>query len=121
MRSPLLSSPPSPPTEDGKPEGPRVGWPHAQAESIRLSSGKMLVRPSSYDLRELYYSDIKKFGRDIAQANYRIRVQQLRRRCRARRQGERALGVPKTSDWLHFDIEIERIDARLQDTRLSIE
>jgi hypothetical protein len=101
-------------TEDGKPEGPRVGWPDAQRDSIRLSSGMMLVRPSPYDLRELFEIDNKESGRDIAIANYRIRVQQLRRRRGERRQHERTLGMPQTSNWLPLDIEIESIDVMLE-------
>ena len=100
-------------TEDGKLEGPRVGWPDAQADSIRLPSGITLVRPSPYDLRELFEIDIWEKGRDIAVANSRTRIQQLRRRRQERRRHERALGIPQTSDWLALDVEIERIDLAL--------
>lgn len=104
-------------TEDGKPEGPSVGWPDAQADSIRLASGMTLVRPSPHDLRELFEIDSREKGRDIAIANYRICVQQLRRRRRERRQCERALGMRQTSDWLPLDLEIESIDTMLEPTQ----
>ena len=100
-------------TEDGKLEGPRVGWPDAKADSIRLASGMILVRPSPYDLRELFEIDSAEKGHAIAATNYRIRIQQLRQRRQERRKHERTLGIPQTSDWLPLDIEIESIDATL--------
>ncbi len=100
--------------EHGELCGPRVGWPAALSDSIELSTGSVLIRPSPRDLHELLEVDLIEVGRERAAVSYRNRIRQLRDRIRAKRQWESEARMPRTSDWAPLDLEIDSIDARLQ-------
>ena len=99
--------------EDGSPFGPMVGWPETGVRLIRISSAQWLVRPSPFDLRELFGEETASLGEDAAATNYRVRVSQLRARLRQRREAYQSVGLPTSYDWLPLDVELEKVEAAL--------
>lgn len=100
--------------KQGEECGHRVGWPADLSGRIALKTGFVLVRPSPYDLRELFEQDTLEKSRATAVINYRQRVRQLRNRLCLKRHWESDVGMPRTSDWEPLDIEIEAIDEILR-------
>jgi hypothetical protein len=97
----------------GNTYGPRVGWPGAEVEAIRLTGGGYLIRPSPSDLRALFYANVAERSRELAAKQYQIRSTQLIRRLRARRAAQRAVCLPGGEAWQVIEIELESIDARI--------
>lgn len=87
-----------------------MGWPDALSDTIQLSNGLLLARPSPRDLRELFDAEVSNRGSDAAVANYSTRIIKLRDRLRERRRLQSDLSMPQTQDWLKLDEEIEAID-----------
>ncbi len=90
--------------------GPTVGWPAAETNCIALDSGVVLMRPSVRDIFELREADhIPKSG-DLAEQEFRSQLRNFRDRMRWQWQIQRDVGLPRTSDWLPLETEIEWID-----------
>lgn len=99
--------------QSGRLIGPSVGWPAARSHLIHISGTKWLVRPSPYDLRELFEADAVTKSRETAISNYRVRIAQLRIRLRERRKCYLTVGLPQTSDWEPLDLELEKVESAI--------
>ena len=100
--------------EWGEIGGPLEGWPAAPSDPIKLRNGLWLVRPSPRDLRQLFEEEVIEDGREAAIATSRTRIRQPRDRLCAKRQWESDVGMPRTTDWRPWGIEIDSIDVQLQ-------
>jgi len=69
-----------------------------------------LIRAGPSDFRALLDEEIGTVGRQIAFTFYSSRMRELRDRLRERRQWHMAVGLPKSSQWVLLDEELERIE-----------
>ena len=95
---------------EGKEFGPKEGWPPV-SKPIPVEDFGFLVRPSPYDLREIFERNARNNGRSEAIDNYRASIRGLRSRLSERRRIARMMELPRTVDWLPIDQEIENIEA----------
>lgn len=99
--------------EQGRTFGSIVGWPETSVHLIQIDQRQWLVRPSPYDLRELFTEEVRSLGRNVAMSNYRVRAKQLQIRLRRRREIHQSVGLPKSRDWLPLDLRLEEVEAAI--------
>lgn len=90
--------------------GPIVGWPEISEKAVYARSDYLLIRAGPRDFRTLLDEEIRTVGRQIAVTFYSSRMRELRDRLRERRQWHMAVGLPKSSQWVLLDEELERIE-----------
>lgn len=84
---------------EGREFGPLEGWPPLSTPVVVEGVG-FLVRASPVDLREQFSKDVRIRGGAEAIDRYRASIKDLRGRLSEARQLERAVGLPRTADWL---------------------